>query len=349
MIILLRRVLILILSVWLSASAAPVQPVKEPSVSAASAIVMDAATGTVLYRKNQDEPCAVASTTKIMTCLLACESGKLSDTVTVDGEMLQGTEGSSANLKRGDTVTLFDLVKGAMLASGNDAANAIACYLSGSTEAFAVQMNRRAAELGMQNTCFVTPSGLDKGDHHSTAYDMALLTAAALDNEQLAAVASESADSITVSGTKVNLQNHNKLLQQDSAFSGFKTGYTKKAGRCLVSTYRYENSTIICVTLHSPDDWNDHTKLVAYAKSKYRQLTDKVTLSLPAVGGRANSIMCEYQYDISVCCDVTVKEYYYPFVYAPAYCGDTVGYVELTDDSNTLLQRVPLRVQNTIE
>lgn len=326
----------------------PAAAEEAPSVSAASAVVMDAVSGKVLYRKNDNEPCAIASTTKIMTCLLACESGKLDDMVTISPEMLQGLEGTSVNLKAGDTLTLSDLVKGAMLASGNDAANAIAFYLGGSREGFAEMMNRRAAALGMKNTCFVTPSGLDEGNHHSSAYDMALLTAEALQNEPLAAVAACRRDSVAVSGKAVKLTNHNKLLQQDSAYTGFKTGYTKKAGRCLVSTYQYRNSTIICVTLHSPDDWNDHQKLVAYAKSYYRTLSDTVSISLPLVGAAQTTLSCRYQYEVCVCGDCKIAEYYYPFVYAPIACGDIVGYAEFTDAGGTLLLRVNIVSQEDI-
>lgn len=320
-----------------------------PAVSAQAAVVMDAAFGKVLYRKNEMQPCAIASTTKIMTCLLACESGKLSDTVTVSAAMLQGLEGTSVNLRAGDTVTLLDLVKGAMLASGNDAANAIAYYLGGSIEGFAALMNQRAAELGMRNTCFVTPSGLDNGDHHSTAYDMALLTRQAVQNEQLSAIAGERTDTITISRKAVTLTNHNKLLQQDSGFTGFKTGFTKKAGRCLVSTYQFNGSTMICVTLHSPDDWNDHVRLVNYAKGKYRHLAERVQTELPLVGAPQGTVSCRYQYDVTVCDDVVIKEYYYPFVYAPTIHGQVVGYAELTGSDDVLLQRVWLTVEEDIK
>ncbi len=348
MIILLRRICILLFTLLLPLTVQSVNG-DAPSVSAEAAIVMDAASGRVLYRKNDSQPRAVASTTKIMTCLLACESGKLHDSVTVTAAMLLGIEGTSLNLREGDTLTLLDLVKGAMLASGNDAANAIAFYLGGNIEGFVAQMNARAAALGMKNTHFVTPSGLDQGDHHSTAYDMALLTKQALQNEDLTAIAAERSDTIAVNANGVRLTNHNKLLQQDSAFTGFKTGFTKKAGRCLVSTYRYHNSNIICVTLHSPDDWNDHVKLIDYAKSKYRELSDNVSITLPLVGAAQSEVECVYRYDVNVCDDTVIREYYYPFVYAPVYHGQTVGYAEITDKNGSLLQRVWLTVQEDIQ
>lgn len=346
-IILLRRVFIIFITLLISSAVSATVP-EVPSVSAQAAVVMDAASGKVFYRKNDTQGCAIASTTKIMTCLLACESGQMDDTVTITEAMLAGIEGTSINLKPSDTVTLLDLVKGAMLESGNDAANAIAFYLGGSIADFVAQMNARAAALGMKHTCFVTPSGLDSGDHHSTAYDMALLTQAALQNETLSTIAAERADSMTVSGNTVKLTNHNKLLQQDSAFTGFKTGYTKKAGRCLVSTYRYHDRDIICVTLHSPDDWNDHIKLMDYAKTQYRQLSECVNVTLPLVGSAQSEVRCAYRYDVCVCDDWKVREYYFPFVYAPTVCQQVVGYADVTDQNGTLLQRVYVTVQEDI-
>lgn len=312
-----------------------------PALSAQCAVVMDMTTGSVLLSKNQNQSAAIASTTKIMTCLLACESGRLNETVTVDREMLTGLEGTSVNLKHGDTVLLSDLVKGALLASGNDAANAIAFYLAGSKEAFAALMNRRAAALGMKNTRFVTPSGLDEGDHRSTALDMALLACAALKNETLAAVAAEKSDTITVSGAKRTLLNHNKLLSLDDGFIGLKTGYTKKAGRCLVSAYRYEGNTVICVTLNAPDDWNDHLKLVSWVKEAYQPISGGETLSIPLVGAAKGTVSVRFAYAVTACASLVIKVYYYPFAYAPVTAGEPLGFAEIYCE-NVLLQRVEL-------
>ncbi|MGN1203266.1 MAG: D-alanyl-D-alanine carboxypeptidase family protein, partial [Eubacterium sp.] len=220
-------------------------------ISAQSAIVMDADTGIILYEKNAYEERSIASTTKIMTALLAIESSRLDETVKITDIMLQ-TEGSSLGLKAGDTLTLNDLVIGMMLTSGNDSANAIACFLSGDLEEFSALMNKRAGEIGMYNTYFVTPSGLDEGGHHSTAHDMALLTAVAVKNETFCKIVSMQSAKITISSNEVVVYNHNKLLSMDNDIFGVKTGYTEKAGRCLVSAKKYHGNKLICVTLNAP-------------------------------------------------------------------------------------------------
>ena len=298
-------------------------------ISAASAVVMDAGSGEVLYSKNIDSQRPMASTTKLMTCLLACESGKLNDTVVITEEMLYGTEGSMIYIKAGDRITLSDLVCGAMLASGNDAANAIAVYLSGSVKVFLEIMNQRATEIGMLHTKFVTPSGLDKSGHKSTAYDMALLAAQAVQNTELLKLAGLTACEITISGKTQTIYNHNKLLSCDKNYIGLKTGYTKKAGRCLVSAYKYGGSIIICVTLSAPDDWNDHKRLVSRAKKCYKRISKTNTVSINTVGAQKSTVNAEYSF--SCCCidGYNIREYYYPFVYAPVSAGQIVGRAEV--------------------
>ena len=216
-----------------------------------------------------------------------------------------------------------------MLASGNDAANAIAFYLSGSLEDFCALMNKRAAEIGMQNTHFATPSGLDRGDHHSSAYDMALLAAEAMKNSDFASVAGLKSDIITVNNTKKSLYNHNKLLSMDTAFSGIKTGYTKKAGRCLVSSYDYQGRRIIIVTLNDPDDWNDHIRLSEYACSFYKRYFESNTITVDTVSVDKPKIECEYIYDTFALDIVRIKLYYYPIVYPPLKAGEVIGYAEV--------------------
>lgn len=298
-------------------------------VSAASYAVADAYTGKILFCENADVQRPIASTTKLMTCLLACESGKLGDVVDITPEMLDGTEGSLIYLKAGDTVSLYDLVKGAMLASGNDAAHAIAVYLSGSVKAFADVMNNRALELGMASTHFVTPSGLDKGKHRSTAHDMALLGAAAVQNSELLKVAGMTASEITVSGKTQTIYNHNKLLSYDKHYIGLKTGYTKRAGRCLISAYNYGGSVIVTVTLSAPDDWNDHKILVKRAKKCYKRISKNNFLEINAVGGDSDTVSAAYSYKCCALDAARVREYYYPFVYAPVYEGQVLGRAEI--------------------
>lgn len=235
-------------------------PARAVDTNASCAILMDAESGRVLYGHDIHRPRLIASTTKLMTALVAVEhAGDLEETVNVRGEWL-GSEGSSIYLKAGEEITLRGLLYGLLLQSGNDAAMVIACHTAGSVEQFAALMNGRAAELGMKNTSFANPSGLDDDSHYSTAYDMALLAQACLKNETVAGICATR--SVTV-GTRTFV-NHNKLLYRYEGCVGMKTGFTEKAGRTLVSAATRDGQTLICVTLNDGDDWNDHTKLLDY-------------------------------------------------------------------------------------
>ena len=232
---------------------------------AAGAVLMDAESGRVLYGHDAHKPRLIASTTKLMTALVAVErAGDLDETVTVKGEWL-GSEGSSIYLKAGEEITLRGLLYGLLLQSGNDAAMVIACHTAGSVEEFVELMNRRAAELGMKDSSFANPSGLDHENHYSTPYDMALLARACLDNSTVAELCATK--SITV-GTRTFV-NHNKLLWRCEGCVGMKTGFTEKAGRTLVSAAVRDGQTLICVTLNDGDDWNDHRKLLDYGFRTY--------------------------------------------------------------------------------
>ncbi|MET3696165.1 D-alanyl-D-alanine carboxypeptidase [Bacillus oleivorans] len=249
---------------------------KALSVSAYSAILIDQDTGRVLYEKRAHEKRRIASITKIMTAILAIESGKLNETVTVSERAVR-TEGSSLYLKTGEKIKLQDLVYGLMLRSGNDAAVAIAEHVGGSLEGFVYLMNQKAMELGMRNTHFANPHGLDDSDdHYSSAYDMAILTSYAMKNEAYQIIA----------GTKVYRapnpdekwdrvwRNKNKLLTRLYEHStGGKTGYTKLAGRTLVSTASLDNMNLVAVTLNAPSDWNDHINLFEYAFDTFENIT----------------------------------------------------------------------------
>ena len=297
----------------------------QPQTSAKSAVAMDGATRYVFYEKSKDNTLPIASTTKIMTCLLACESGKLDKIVKINKSMLESVEGTMIYLKAGDRISLYDLVQGAMLASGNDAAKSIAVFLAGSEEKFCHIMNRRAVELGMKNTEFRSASGLDIGNHHSTAYDMALLAAEAVKNKIMVSISSRQSAYITVNGSKQKLFNHNKLLSYDSSYIGMKTGFTNKAGRCLVSAYKYKNNVIIVVTLNDPQDWQDHKALVEFAKRKYITSAEQKEFSIAVVGGNTNSIIAKCKYDLATIDSIDIKYCYYPILYAPVKVGDRVG------------------------
>lgn len=234
------------------------------STSASAAILMDAESGRVLYEQNADKKMLIASTTKIMTALVAIREGNLSDTVKVSRKAAY-TEGSSMYLKEGETLTLETLLYGLMLCSGNDAAVAVAEHISGSEAGFAKRMNEMAASLGMKSTSFANPNGLDHEDHYSTARDMAVLARAAMENETLARIVSTR--TITIGGR--TMTNHNKLLSYMDGCIGLKTGYTKAAGRTLVSCAEQNGQRLIAVTLQDGNDWADHQALFAYGFSTY--------------------------------------------------------------------------------
>ncbi|MDO6655328.1 D-alanyl-D-alanine carboxypeptidase family protein [Anaerobacillus sp. 1_MG-2023] len=241
-------------------------------VSARSAILIEQETGRVLYEKDAYTQRRIASITKIMTAIIAIESGKMNETVKISGNAA-GTEGSSLYLKEGEKITLENLVYGLMLRSGNDAAVAIAEEVGGSLEGFVTLMNQKAEEIGMSHTVFMNPHGLDDHENHlSTAYDMAILTQYAMDNDTYRIISStkvHKAPNATEDWDYV-WRNKNKLLTSlYSDSTGGKTGYTKRAKRTLVSTAERDGMTLIAVTLNAPDDWNDHISMFNWGYSNY--------------------------------------------------------------------------------
>lgn len=260
---LLKKTAACALAVWMALWALPLRA-EAVSTSATSAILVDVDSGRVLYEHNADAKMLIASTTKIMTALVAIEEGDLSQTVKVSREAAY-TEGSSMYLKEGEELTLETLLYGLMLCSGNDAAVAIAQAVSGSVEDFAERMNAKAAELGMTGSSFANPNGLDDEKHYSTARDMARLACAAVNNETLVRIASTK--SITIGGR--TMTNHNKLLSWVDGCIGLKTGYTQAAGRTLVSCAERNGQRLVAVTLQDGNDWADHQSLYDYGFSAY--------------------------------------------------------------------------------
>lgn len=235
--------------------------------SAASAILVEQSGGRVLYEQNADERRLIASITKIMTAVVALEHGDLLADYTVTAQDM--AEGSSMYLKPGDQLTLEELLYGLMLCSGNDAALAIAHCVSGELEDFVELMNDTAEALGMEDSHFANPNGLDAGDHYSTARDMARLACHAMENADFCRIVSTA--SVTI-GQRY-LANHNKLLRTYPGCVGVKTGFTKAAGRTLVSAAQRDGMTLICVTLSDGDDWRDHAALLDYGFETYRMET----------------------------------------------------------------------------
>ncbi|MGL4819808.1 MAG: D-alanyl-D-alanine carboxypeptidase family protein [Bacilli bacterium] len=236
----------------------------QTNVSAETAVLMEQSSGRVLYSKNMHKPRKIASITKIMTAILAIESGRMDEIVKITPTAVR-TEGSSIYLRSGQEIKLESLVYGLMLRSGNDAANAIAEFVGGSQEGFVYMMNEKAAEIGMEHTQFANPSGLDAGDkHYSSAYDMALLTRYAMHNPMYRKISSTKTYPIPADdGRMGNIWvNKNKMLTQFYKYStGGKTGFTRAAGRTLVSTAAKNDMELIVVTLNGPDDWRDHMSL----------------------------------------------------------------------------------------
>ena len=259
-----KRCLAAIMAVLLLLPTARAESAK-PELSAASAILVDADSGRVLYQKNADEKRLIASITKLMTALVAVESTQdLSREVTVErADTL--TEGSSMYLQIGEKISLETLLYGLLLSSGNDAALAIARNCAGDVETFVEWMNQRCESLGMKNSHFANPNGLNDDTHYSTAADMAKVAIEVMQNETLAKIVGTK--SITL-GTRT-FTNHNKLLWQYDGCEGMKTGYTEKAGRTLVSCARRDGQLLVAVTLNDPNDWADHAKLFDYGFSSY--------------------------------------------------------------------------------
>ena len=247
------------------------------SLSARNAILIEQESGRILFEKDAYTPQRIASITKIMTAIIAIESGKLDEKVKITSDAVH-VEGSSIYLKEGDVLPLRDLVYGLMLRSGNDAAIAIADYVGGSVDGFVYMMNQKAEEIGMEHTVFSNPHGLDDSEeHYSTAYDMALLTRYAMNNETFKEIFATKTYRPSHSDGVV-WKNKNKLLTGLYKYStGGKTGYTKKARRTLVSTAAKNGMDLIAVTLHAPDDWNDHIAMFenAFASYEMKKLVGK--------------------------------------------------------------------------
>ncbi len=305
-------------------------------ISAKAYVLIDAQTGTVIAAKSENNKLPMASTTKIMTTLLMLESGDLDEEFIVDSEAIK-TEGSSMGLVEGDIVTKLGLCYGMMLPSGNDAANATAVKLAGDFETFASMMNSRAAKIGMMNTHFVTPSGLNDIKHYSTAYDMALLTREAFKNDTFKEICKSKTVKLSFGNPPYDrwLANSNKLLAMYEYCIGVKTGFTDEAGRCLVSAAEKDGVTLICVTLNDKNDWNDHISLYDYGFSVVK--TERIPYD---IGDKAIGLVGGIEDKLSVCLaehptyniingnapEVDVKLNLPQFVYAPVKCGDIVGH-----------------------
>lgn len=315
-------------------------------LSAKAAILIDAQTGTVIAEKNEKQRLPMASTTKIMSALLLLESGDLDTQFKVDNNAIM-VEGSSMGLCEDDIVTKRALCYGMLLPSGNDAANQTAVMLAGSTEKFAEMMNDRAKKIGLEDTNFVTPSGLHDENHYSTAYDMAMLTREALKNEDFREICGTKRAKLNFGNPPYErwLVNTNKLLTMFDGCIGVKTGFTDEAGRCLVSAAEKNGVTLICVTLNASDDWNDHKKMYDYgfSVSESREVSfDCSGLKVNVAGGTVKELPVELEnipsYTVvnSIEPKITSETLMTNFVYAPAEKGKAVGKVNFYSDGKLM-------------
>lgn len=264
----------LFIIIYLFLLLSPFQKVSALNISAVSACIISGDTNQVIYEKNAYEKLPMASTTKIMTALLALKTASPDDLVTVSANA-EGQEGSSIYLARGDKIRMEDLLYGLMLNSGNDAAVAIAEYISGNADSFASEMTALAHKIGAKNTFFKNPNGLDEEGHFTTAYDLAIIASYAMKNPEFRKIVGTIEKQSTINSNDIlYFKNHNKLLKMLEGATGVKTGFTKKSGRCLVSAAERDGVELIGVTLNAPDDWNDHINMMDYAFS----LSEKVSV-----------------------------------------------------------------------
>ena len=301
------------------------------AISAQKAILVDGQTGRVLYEKRADEKSLIASTTKIMTALLVCESCNVLDQVCIPREAV-GIEGSSMYLQEGEVLSVQELLYGLMLQSGNDAATALAIYHSGSVEAFADRMNEKAQELGMDSTHFANPHGLDTAEHFSTARDLAVLA-----------------------GNRY-LTNHNKLLWQVEGADGVKTGFTKAAGRILVSSAKRSGRRLVCVTIDDGNDWLDHKTLFDDGFSRYH--TEKIITcgqvlgTLQVFGGQEATVDViaaeDFSFALATGEAVTTTLSNKGFVYAPAVANADAGFGYICVDGKPV-GKVKVVFEKTVE
>lgn len=306
--------------------------------TAKGAVLIEGDSAQIIYEKNAHSPLPMASTTKIMTGIVVIENCNNLDKKYKIPKDAIGTEGSSIYLKDGEELTIRELLYALLLESANDASVALAIISSGSVECFVEKMNEKACELGLLATHFENPHGLDDENHYSSAYDLAILSKYALSNPIFSEIVSTKKMTIPLNngeGTRV-LVNHNKLLRLYDGANGVKTGFTKRTGRCLVSSSKRDGVWLIAVTLNDPNDWRDHTALFDYGYELYTSvnLADKgdYLIELPLQNGKKSTVLCTNLEPLSVTLkkdDINISarlEYIRP-IFAPVSKGMVLGRV----------------------
>ncbi|MDR1559124.1 MAG: D-alanyl-D-alanine carboxypeptidase [Clostridiales bacterium] len=360
-----KRLSVVFLSLLIAA--APVRPayaetarpdqIKEPAVKALGAVLMDYRTGRVLWGKNERAPMAMASTTKIMTAVLALESGRLDETC-VASKRAAVAPPVKMGLSTGEKIKLSDLMYALMLESQNDAAVAIAEHIGGTVEGFCALMTEKAKTIGAMDTVFETPNGLDKGDHHSTAYDMALITRYALANPEFVKLINTKEKSFSSDKRSYSFNNKNRLLSEYKGANGVKTGFTGKAGHCFVGAAQRGDMELISVVLASgwgntgkQCKWIDTKALLDYGFSnfKYRNIIQagREAGSVPVGRSRAGEVACVFGEELTLPLrsdedDIVVAEHLPEEVLAPVQAGEVLGEAEVIINGK-LLTKIPLK------
>ena len=326
-------------------------PLPAKAVSAQKAILLDANTGRVLYEKEADSRSLIASTTKIMTALIVCEQCNVLDRMQIPKEAV-GVEGSSMYLRESEVLTLQELLYGLMLSSGNDAAVALAIYCGGTVEGFVQLMNDKAHRLGLTGTHFENPNGLDSPGHYSTARDLSTLAAYALKNP----IFYQTVSTKNIKVGQRSLKNHNKLLWRVEGVDGVKTGFTKAAGRTLVSSATRDGRRLICVTLNDGNDWQDHATLMENGFSRFTPCkilsAGDFVGTVEVAGGEGDRVQLLAAEDFSFPLAENEKPYVIlsgpGFAYAPVVQGEQAGVAYICIEDNCV-GKVPVVYAQTIE
>ena len=319
----------------------------KPDVSARSAVLLEASTGRVLYEKNGYEKMPMASTTKIMTAIVALENGDIADYVEVSSNA-SGIEGSSIWLSAGEKMTLSDMLFGLMLASGNDAALAIAEHVGGSVEGFVEMMNAKAQEIGAYNTHFVNPNGLPVENHYTTAYDLALISAYAMQNDYFCEIVKTQYKTLPWDGHEWDrvVKNKNKILWNYEGGNGIKTGFTKEAGRCLSAGAKRDGMQLVSVVLSASDMFGDCMAMMDYGFENFEycrileagELMGDVAVEEGMESGFSVYTQEDIYYPLTEeeCAQIQKRVFLEETLRAPIVKGQTVGYVDIWLDTNKL-------------
>ena len=333
-----------------SPSLTPLSDAQSLDVSAKSAIAIEASSGEIYFEKNARERLPMASTTKIMTALVAIESGNLEREICVSPEAV-GVEGSSIYLYRGERISLYNLLYALLLESANDAAAAIAIEIGGSISGFADMMNKKADELGLLDTHFENPHGLDGENHYTTAHDLAKITLSAMQNPIFREIVStyKKGGPPNENGFSRLFVNHNKMLKNYDGAIGVKTGFTKKSGRCLVSAAKRDGVELICVTLNAPNDWQDHENMLnlGFSLYSYKEFyaVGQHKMAQNVVSGTDNSVIISNSEPLGAVVrgggEITEHIELPRFLYAPINKNQIIGYIYYTQNGK-MISKSPL-------